>query len=470
MAKITQLKKGDENVYPLVHMDGVVDDNGNSISTMWDTKQDKLVSGASLKTVNGTSLLGSGDITIEGGANVPFIRGTQTGNTGSWTGVAPFSTLTDGQEIVYCLPYAGNGNATLNLTLSNNTTTGAKNVYWRGTTQCTTHNPAGSVFRLIYKENFAPSGATTGTKYTGWWQIGDSYYSDNNTINGRHTGASIYKTGSVLVPSQGLCMMNDSGRLEGLVTTAGNGTSKTKNSNGLVLGQMFFSGSTVQANTNVGSNVIYSEYTYGTIDFRYSSNCGTTLTAQKPVYIVGTVDEYDGLFYLDNTWWTQTLPTSENGKVYIYVGTAISTSGIVGFTGGHLVYHYKDDGFRLYSYESHTKYIPQISTTIVSMKPNTVYCVRSGSGTTWNAITTLSISALNTTGYGVQTNTSGSSFPQDNSKVPIYCACFIAGANISISLPSSVKWVNGVMPTIESGEFCELVIMNNIATINKAQF
>lgn len=64
MAKITQLKRGSENVYPLVHMDGVVDDNGNSISTMWDTKQEKLVSGSNIKTVNGTSLLGSGDLAV----------------------------------------------------------------------------------------------------------------------------------------------------------------------------------------------------------------------------------------------------------------------------------------------------------------------------------------------------------------------------------------------------------------------
>lgn len=64
MAKITQLKRGDENIYPLVHMDGVVDDNGNSISTMWDSKQETLVSGSNIKTVNGTSLLGSGDLAV----------------------------------------------------------------------------------------------------------------------------------------------------------------------------------------------------------------------------------------------------------------------------------------------------------------------------------------------------------------------------------------------------------------------
>ena len=120
--------------------------------------------------------------------------------------------------------------------------------------------------------------------------------------------------------------------------------------------------------------------------------------------------------------------------------------------------------------QSNLTYSISTSTTISSMSPNVVYCVRSGSGTTWAAITTLSITALNTTGYGVQTNTSGSTIATNNSKVPIYCACFLAGANMSITLPSTVKWKDGLMPSIDSGEFCELVIMNNIATINKATF
>ena len=34
-----------------------------------NNKQDKLVSGTNIKTINGTSILGSGNITIEGGGN-----------------------------------------------------------------------------------------------------------------------------------------------------------------------------------------------------------------------------------------------------------------------------------------------------------------------------------------------------------------------------------------------------------------
>lgn len=43
-------------------------------------KQDKLVSGTNIKTINGTSILGSGDITIEGGSSDANIQAVDTGD------------------------------------------------------------------------------------------------------------------------------------------------------------------------------------------------------------------------------------------------------------------------------------------------------------------------------------------------------------------------------------------------------
>jgi hypothetical protein len=52
------------------------------------SKQDKLVSGTNIKTINGNSLLGSGDINISGGTSNVFIQTTQptpaTGNQVFW--------------------------------------------------------------------------------------------------------------------------------------------------------------------------------------------------------------------------------------------------------------------------------------------------------------------------------------------------------------------------------------------------
>ncbi len=106
-----------------------------------------------------------------------IIVGTQTAATGSWTGVANFDILKDGQEITYWLPYAGSGNATLNLTLSSGNTTGAKNVYYSGTTRCTTHYAAGNIIRMVYRENVQIAGSGS---YTGWWC--DANY-DSNTYD-----------------------------------------------------------------------------------------------------------------------------------------------------------------------------------------------------------------------------------------------------------------------------------------------
>ena len=82
--------------------------------------------------------------------SVEFIKGTQTAATGSFTGVTTDAALYDGKTIRYYLPYAGSGNATLNLTLSGGGTTGAKVICWSGTTQLTTHYGAGSVMTLTY--------------------------------------------------------------------------------------------------------------------------------------------------------------------------------------------------------------------------------------------------------------------------------------------------------------------------------
>lgn len=78
------------------------------------------------------------------------IIGTQTASTGSWTGVTEKPELYDGMHILYYLPYAGSGNASLNLTLATGWTTGAKPIYRSGTTALTTHYGANSVIGLTY--------------------------------------------------------------------------------------------------------------------------------------------------------------------------------------------------------------------------------------------------------------------------------------------------------------------------------
>ena len=100
-------------------------------------------------------------------ATAEVIVGTQTAATNAWTGNATFSELKDGQTILYWLPFAGtSSSATLNLTPSNGTTTGAVPVYINGTTRCTTHVAVGNITLMTYRENTPIAGAGS---YTGWW-------------------------------------------------------------------------------------------------------------------------------------------------------------------------------------------------------------------------------------------------------------------------------------------------------------
>ena len=79
-----------------------------------------------------------------------FIVGTQTKSTNAWTGTSKSSELYDGKRIIYLLPYAGSGSATLNLTLSTGGKTGAKNVYRYGTTRISTQYGANYYIPMTY--------------------------------------------------------------------------------------------------------------------------------------------------------------------------------------------------------------------------------------------------------------------------------------------------------------------------------
>ena len=106
----------------------------------------------------------------------------------------------------------------------------------------------------------------------------------------------------------------------------------------------------------------YGYLAYYAVDFRYSSNCtsGSTtvdpMPVGAPVFFVGTIK--NGLFYLDETrWWTNELPTTEDGKVYKYVGQAYSTATLSLYTE-HPIFEYKNGHIRQYQEDN----IPEIIT------------------------------------------------------------------------------------------------------------
>ena len=129
--------------------------------------------------------------------SIEYIRGTWTEASGTWTGISQDPSLYDGKQIILYMPFAGNGNATLNLTLNggeaiNGTipSTGAKNVYFEATTRFTTHKEQNSQLHLIYHSGLQLSNGTT---YEGWWYVAnrDTASATDNILDGSNSGTAI---------------------------------------------------------------------------------------------------------------------------------------------------------------------------------------------------------------------------------------------------------------------------------------
>lgn len=242
-----------------------------------------------------------------------LIVGTHgSSSTATWTGTSQnLSEIKTGTRIQYKLSSPGASNVTLNLTLNNGTTTGAKPVYYSNTTRLSTEYPQNAVIDLIY------DGSS--------WRILNPYTDTNtNTIG---VLAGMVTAGPNGIKAYGLAMEDSNGKWNNISTTGGTGTSKVAYSGALVPDKVLYNSanSDYAANANTAAGAMYRALA---VDLRYSTNCGSTLTAGLPVYLVGTLSGSTGLFTLDSTWWTQTVPTASNGKTYIYLGIAYSTTNI----------------------------------------------------------------------------------------------------------------------------------------------
>jgi hypothetical protein len=348
------------------------------------------------------SLLVTGDSRflnpINGNARngIYYVKGTQTAATGAWTGNIPVPALYDGLTIMYYLPYAGSGNATLNLTLSTGQTTGAKNCYY-STSRLTTHYGKGCNIVMTYHPAGTISVDGTATTDDRW--VANANYDSNSDLTGYNVRNyyNSFKAGANKIFPYTIIMQNIDGRWESIVTSSSTGTSKTRNTHGFVLGQIAVMNANATYNENavVGNSNVFNSSTYSLVDHRYSFNTANNSTsgtiAQKPIYLVGAMNSSDGLFYLDATWWTQTLPSTEDGKLYIYLGDAYDYYRMT-FAIHNPIYHYANGKIRQ---------ITQDALTINGRDlPSSV-----GSATTG-----ISIAAHGTTNiYGVQSSTTTAS-------------------------------------------------------------
>ena len=256
----------------------------------------------------------------------PFVRGTQTAKTGAWTGVCDELTeLKDGQEILYFLPYAGSGNATLNLTLKDGTTTGAINCYYSSTSRLTTHFGAGMTIPLVYHKNFTIGS----TNYTGWWTL--SQYNVDTYDRKRISNA-------VKVAED----------IPQYIIAGRSGAGHKKLVGGLVVDLTYPICYLNQANASGKTYVVASG---GTCTSFYTAcpsvNLQNTKASWKGTnysmcYIKGTL--IGNSFTIHSDIFTTTVPTSDDGFTYIPIGMLYSDHQ-VDFACDNSLYGYRDNSF-----------------------------------------------------------------------------------------------------------------------------
>lgn len=274
-------------------------------------------------------------------AKVAAAADTNLDNITLMTGLTIYVKFTNHNEVA---------NPTLALYKSDGTTNlvAAKSIMRYGTT--TAYQSAAGSWR---------DGAVVAFTYDGTNWVEHSSIDDNSNDTGyyvRHIYTNI-KAGSVGIFPYTIIMQRNDGRWDSIVTSSSTGTSKACNTNGFVLGQimLMYANKTYAADANVDTYNVWQMHS-GLIDHRYSFNTANNATsgtaAKKPVYLVGTVT--NGLFYLDTTkWWATALPTSADGKIYIYIGESYDYYKLT-FAGYHPIYHYTNGALRLYGGDAST--------------------------------------------------------------------------------------------------------------------
>ena len=267
-----------------------------------------------------------------------YILGTQTASTGSWTGVSNTITeLKDGIQIRYWLPYAGSGNATLNLTLKNGTTTGAIPIYRQGgyasstgvvtANRVTTHYPAGSSISMTYGVNRVVSAVYSGTTYTGTftgWFV-DGAYDSGNTYNRIRLQNTI--TAQMAITSGHIICGTDAGYRH----IAANVTFDLSF-------PLLWAGSNIAVN-NTGDN------NYLEVNGVNASTSGaiTSGAVKKMLYLKGTVN--NNMFVIAGSPFLTASPSVNDNCVYIPLGIMYSTTGIY-FISSNKLYGYVDGNFK----------------------------------------------------------------------------------------------------------------------------
>ena len=129
-----------------------------------------------------------------------------------------------------------------------------------------------------------------------------------------------------------------------------NGTSKTLTTEKFnPLGQIYYYYSTtnLSAGGSPAAGTLVSQFTYTTVDIRYSFNTGSTLTVGNDIYLV-CVPQDDGSAVLHTSPIAFSLPSTEDGLIYKRLGKAYGTYTIA-LEQDKPCYYYKNGAINLWT-------------------------------------------------------------------------------------------------------------------------
>lgn len=231
-------------------------------------------------------------------------------------------------------------------------------VVLNASTKMTSHYAVNSTIMLVFNSTLAISNvyltSNVASTVTGCWQAIGDYWYDTNTIGYQ------LRTNSAILPSSDAC------RYYKLFFTSADGTkwvpASTNKSNDTTtartvnqrpinpFGPIIYYNTTTNfsAGTNVAAANCWQQYTLS-LGYSFNPTGGTlALTVNAPVYIK-CAPQADGSAIIDSTQpYVQSLPSTEDGKIYIFLGIAYGETTVELYPT-HPVYYYSDGAIRLWT-------------------------------------------------------------------------------------------------------------------------
>lgn len=203
----------------------------------------------------------------------------------------------------------------------------------------TTHTLAANAVLLLFFDG------------TYWQSVGSQRVTDSDTYDRNRVGGAI-QVGVSTTRYKILAQSTDGFYYPlsiGDNTTSTNVASTTKY---LITSPIVFYNSTTTLADNSNSTNFYTSITNSYIQYTFNV---ISLTTYKAVYIKA-INNNDGTWCIDSSFLTQTLPTTEDGYLYILLGVVSSAQTTISMFEHNPIYEFKNGSIRPYSIDSVLEY------------------------------------------------------------------------------------------------------------------